>query len=264
MSDTQSPPPDATPEQISSARAVWIAAGHAVARFDAAMAPPQAAAPAATPTPEATHDAPAAAPEYGVTLTPEQASALEDRLLAAGFTPAQVAAEMDKFGLVEDERTDEQRAWDTEHGFGTVHPPEAYTVNFRDTGSLGLHNSASMAASLAEWRSFGHGLQINPELFTSLVTEAARTGQSIAKMDDVSKALWVQDQKFQALQRAGSPEALQERNVLAGEAIKYAIDNGAKPVLIEALRSAGAFDNWWILQTLANHGAALRGWRAGL
>jgi hypothetical protein len=63
---------------------------------------------------------------------------------------------------------------------------------------------------------------------------------------------------------AGSPDAVVERNRLAGVAIKFAIDNGARPETIEALRASGAFDDWYAVATLANHGRALEGWLKGV
>ena len=258
---TPATPGDLSPAQVASARATWVAAGLDPAKFDAefnAAAP--VVVPGEAPTGEEVYE-----PGTGTEpLTQAQADQLEATLLAGGMDPAQVAKELEAHGYVRDERTPEERAHDEEWGFGREYKPEEYKINYREAGVIEQHTTETMTASQAEWRDFLTGLQINPAIGTDLVERAIRNGQALAKMGDVDRRLWVAEQQAQSLRSAGSQEALTERNRLAGVAIKFAVDHGARAATIEALRAAGAFQDWFFVATLANHGRALEGWLKGV
>ncbi len=249
---TPAGPDGFTDEQVAAARANWIKFGYDPAKFDAAVA----AAPEETP--------PGYTPGTGIQrLTQAEADTLEATLRASGLTEDQVAAELQAHGYERDTRSPEQFEHDERWGFGREYKAEEYKINYRDAGILDQHTTETMAASQVEWRDLLTGFQISPAIGADLVERAIRTGQAFTKMDADQKTLWIAEQRAQGLRVAGSPEAVTERNRLAGVAITYAVQHGARASTIEALRQAGAFDDWFTIQTLANHGRALEGWLAG-
>ena len=65
------------------------------------------------------------------------------------------------------------------------------------------------------------------------------------------------------MRAAGSPEALQERKDHVGLAVTAAINRGARPETIEALRASGFFEDSHVVAILAAHGRNYAEWSAG-
>jgi hypothetical protein len=161
------------------------------------------------------------------------------------------------------ERSEAQIAHDAEWGFDQRHDPSAYRIGFQDAGILHEQTASSMVEVQNEWGGLLSNMQMTPSVGSHLAEMIIRDSRALAAMSDGQRQMWSLEQKHQALQSAGGPEALAERVRLATVALTYAMKQGTAPDRIEAILKSGVLDRAYTLGTLANHGARLEGWLAG-
>ncbi len=252
-----------SPEQAASARVTWVAAGLDPAVFDrevSGIVPAGVSGGEAAPVPVATPGL------LAPSITPEQATTLAETLERLGQTDAQIAAELARHGYQEDTRSDEQRqhdaAWGFDKGLNTYGPGD-YALDPRAAGLIDAGVPIpEQVGILNTWAGVMTALQINPLIGNDLAERLIANSRALASMDEGSRTLHSATEKGTAARIAGSPEAFQEMNRLAGVAIKTMLDNGADADLVEAILKSGAIGAYEIA-TLSNHGRAIEGWAKG-
>jgi len=299
MSDLPTTPPPAVPgvaintgvsglpslsaAQVASMREAWLAAGHDIARFDAALSPnaqhvggqgsaritdstpgalPRDQAGRFTVPPDPTSRSGDAAPSavqlLGNTKTPPvtsaQAADLAEALLKAGVDPARVREAMAEHGVVEDTRSDEEQAHDVSWGFDQHYEPGDYTgIEYprgTDPAALVEFNTAATGWLAA--------MQAQPLEGKFIVERGMEIGRELRGMDDAQRATWVAKQRYDLEQRLG-PDAFKETLRLAA----YALRMGRDQPFYENLRQSHALDDPFIVRTLANVGRRIEGWTKG-
>ena len=175
--------------QVASARAFWISLGKDPAIFDAEYGGP-AFGVAGGNVEQGQADmqvSPVAS------LTPEQADKMAAELAARGMSDEQVAAEMDRFGMQPDPRSDEQRAWDNEHGMDRAYAPSDYRVRWTDTGLAQSKSTAELVAIQGQWGSFLSAMQVPPAIGAGWIEHAVSVNASVRAMAPADQANWVRN-----------------------------------------------------------------------
>lgn len=252
--------------QIASARQTWLNAGHDLAKFDTAfgLTPAVPVVPATTPAADTT----SVVVESGGTMTASQAEAYSNHLRASGISEEAIAAELQRHGMIEDQRTDEERAWDREYRFDQHHAPSAYKIDINEAGLRGKMDVARLMAVQQNWGTFLSSMQVEPAIGSYIAERTIAGVRERAGMSEAQKQLWRQEQNAALLRRAGSQEKLATwlRNV--DDVLKLALDNAgsnrqAVHNTMQSIAAAGGFDAA-SLEFLSNHGAKWRTWSTGL
>jgi hypothetical protein len=179
-------------------------------------------------------------------------------------TPAQTPTQQP--AVVAEDRSEAQIAWDQEHMLDTPRQPADYKLDLRALGLIG-RPITEVTAAQEQWGTFLAGMQMDPMIGTGLVEHMSRTGRAFAGMGDAERGLWQMGQETELLRHCGSPEAVKALKQDAGLAIQWsyehAANQGAVAEVVDAMGQSGVTKDWFVLRTLANHGANLRAWQVG-
>jgi hypothetical protein len=249
-----------TTGQIASARVTWLSHGYDPAAFDAAASGTPA------PTGDTGHSPDARpvdvlSPSKLPTPNAEQVAAMRETWLRHGYSAEAFDNATKADGIALDTPSAEQVA-QAEHNadWGVVaRDPSEYRINYLEHGGRDIP-MAELAAVNTEATSFLANLKIDPALGASIVERSLDVAQNLKAMSADQKALWMREQKAIAERRAGGPEKAAERVADIAHAIRA---TGAYGPFVQGLLKAGAFDDAWVFESLANHGARIKGWQAG-
>lgn len=246
-------------ERIAASRATWAGYGHDPAAFDAALAGNQPATIEGAPEGDDRHrDNAADGTPRLPALTPQQIASGIAKLRASGMAEEAIQAAMKADGITEPTPHELEIAkHDASFGFGVPHSPADYKIDYgKAAASL---QAGELASFDTEARSFLAGLQMPPSLGAGLVERVMAVGQAANAMDPAARQLFIREQKALGLRASNGDEAkLAETIRLAGVALKHA---GPSEFRSSFLKSQGAHD-WFVVSTLANHGAHIERWQA--
>lgn len=242
---------DLSPEQVASAREQWVALGKDGAQFDGALGIKPADAP---DKPAVTIDR-TSGTLAGEHLTDDQLIAMSEDMIAHGADPATVRAALAKDGveLVEDERDDDAKDWDADHGFDATHDASEYRI---DPHNMGIYDmpAPSQVTWINDAKQFAADLNLDPGLGTSLMEDLARTAFAYDRMSPAEQAAWGQAQSAALARLVGDADVNKE----VGHALSFATNKDFAAKVAAAPLSA------FFKASLVNHSRAISAWRAGL
>ncbi len=208
--------PSIAPVSVASARAAWLAAGHDVARFDAALAPPVA--------PKPIVDAPKpAAPVFSnkptSNLSAAQMETAKAALIASGADPAAIDAALAAEGYIapaQTGRTAEETAMDAS-AFRAAAPSE-FNIDLRGRvptvplekalatkpGQQREMNAAELVRFNADVRGALASMSLPASIGSSLIECALDDSRVYGALDDVGKAQYDKQQRYALGQQLGA------------------------------------------------------------
>jgi hypothetical protein len=246
-------------ERIAASRATWAGYGYDPAAFDAALAGNPPVRVDGVPEGDDKHrDNAADGTPKMPSLTKEQIASGIAKLRASGMAEDAIQAAMKADGIKEPTPHELELAkYDASFGFGVPHAPADYKIDY---GRAGASLQAGELASFdGHAKEFLTGLQMPPSLGAGLVERVMAVGQAANDMEPAARQLFIREQKALGLRASNGDEAkLAETIRLAGVALKHA---GPSEFRSSFLKSQGAHD-WFVVSTLANHGAHIERWQA--
>lgn len=190
---------------------------------------------------------------------------MADRLRAAGVPEERIKAALCADGWDVPEHTPEQQAeieakeeWDQSWGFGRKVEASEYKIDYLNHGGRNA-DPVALANVNREATQFLAGMQIDPTLGAAVIERAMDVTQRLATMNPAQREIWKQDQSAAMRRLVGGEEGMRETTRLAAVALRATGPSELRTLLLER----DAFNDPWLVRTLATQGERIERWKAG-